>query len=227
MTDIVDESEAPSAVGHRPSEIKAKLSRLARVVVVEQFPLTTALIVAVTGLGTYDLVAWNVVGLDSLSKFIDVVFKVLAVVIGALWTLNRHLVSRTDAPQIRVDHDVKVVRANPSRTAASGALLLYRFDVVNTGKTLIRPLEQVLQIHALEPAHGEVTYRQLVRWPAAGTHPSGGIEPGSWSAISSAIAVDASILAVHAHLELRLGPVRLWTWHKTFDVSQGVSANPA
>src|SRR5258706_6758996 len=48
--------------------------------------------------------------LDRLSKFVDAVFKAMAILLGMIWTLNRYYIGRTDTIRVRVDPDIKVVR---------------------------------------------------------------------------------------------------------------------
>ena len=48
----------------------------------------------------------GITNIDTLATFIDAVFKVIALLIGALWALNRYYSTREDAIQIRVDADV-------------------------------------------------------------------------------------------------------------------------
>jgi hypothetical protein len=54
--------------------------------------------------------ATNLISIDLLSKYVDVVVKILAFLAGGLWVLNRYFVNRTDIMQLRIDHDVQVVK---------------------------------------------------------------------------------------------------------------------
>jgi hypothetical protein len=158
--------------------------------------------------------------LTNLATFTDAVVKTIAVIVGALWVLNRHYTSRVDVPQLRVDADVSAIPSHKFQNqAANHSLLIFRLDVVNTGKILIPPSQQYLEIHGVVPTEDGVQHILLSRWPSEGTHPSGQIEPGSWNAINNAISIPSSVQAVRFYISIQWSKSGLWTWHKTFDIS--------
>lgn len=166
------------------------------------------------------VLAANLVSVEFLATFVDAVFKTIATLVAAAWALNRYYLNRTDEPQLRVDADVSAISAQRfSQTSGGAALLIYRLDVVNTGNTLIKPFQQVLEVHAVFPNRMDVEYRPIWRWPAEGTHSGGPIEPTAWSAVSDAISISADVQAVRLYLELELADGGSWTWHKIFNIS--------
>jgi hypothetical protein len=119
------------------------------------------------------LLSSGLITLNDLATFADAVVKTGAVIVGALWVLNRHYTSRIDVPQLRVDAEVSVIPPTKfSNEAANHSLLIYRLDVINTGKTLIPPLEEYLTVHGVTPSSNGVEYLELSRWPPTGTHPT-------------------------------------------------------
>lgn len=182
----------------------------------------TAIVVVVVSAFVFILVL-KLTDIETLATFVDAVFKTIAMLVAATWALNRYYVGRTDAPQIRVDADVSLVSARrfPKVTGDRG-LLIYRLDVINTGKTLIKPYQQSLEVHAVVPSDDTIEYLPVWRWPAEGMHSGGPIEPRSWSAISQTISVPPDVQVVRLYLELQLSDGASWTWHKVFDLSEDV-----
>jgi hypothetical protein len=182
----------------------------------------TIVLTTIIGLGTLGTVAVKgSVEVDTLATVIDATLKTLAIIVGAIWSLNRYFIGRTDVIQLRVDSDVSIIRDTQSGGENSDlALLVYRLDVVNTGKVVIPSYDQYLNIDAVTPSPQGVQYEPLYRWPSAGMHSGGHIEPGSWSAINDAISVPANLSAVRLYLEVQPPEESNWTWHKTFDVSR-------
>ena len=161
--------------------------------------------------------------LDRLSKFVDAVFKAMAILLGMIWTLNRYYIGRSDTIRLRVDSDVSSVRySKPGSTNADLALLIFRLDVVNIGAVLIPAYQESLEIESVTPSDKGIEYSSLYRWPDSGKHPASSIEPASWAAINDAISIPASTKAVRVFLEIKL-PDLTWTWHKTFDISEADS----
>jgi len=166
------------------------------------------------------LLSSGVTNLNDLATFADAVVKTVAVIVGALWVLNRHYTNRVDVPQLRVDAEVSAIPPPKfSNQVANHSLLIYRLDIVNTGKTLIPPMEQYLEVHGVIPSSDGVEYVPLSRWPLTGTHPPGQIEPNSWNAINDAIAIPSNIQAVRFFIDLQLNGKGFYSWHKTFDIS--------
>jgi len=170
------------------------------------------------------VLGYRITELDKLSKFVDALFKAMAILLGMIWTLNRYYTGRTDTTRLRVDTDVSIVRyPNADSTTADLALLIFRLDVVNTGAVLIPTYQQSMEIEAVTPSDKGTIYNSLYRWPSKGKHPGGPIEPASWSAINDAISIPADVKAVRIYIEIELSPGSMWTWHKTFDISKGES----
>lgn len=154
---------------------------------------------------------------DKLAKFTDAVIKAFAALIGTLWATNRYFIERTDAPQFRVDCDVSLIRWGVD---SEPALLIFRLDLVNTGKTQIAQFNHFIEIDVARPTNNDVELNQLYRWPADGWHEGGPIEPGSWSAVNDEVRCLASVRAVRMLLVVALEQGAQWTWHKTFNVSK-------
>jgi len=120
-----------------------------------------------------------------------------SLLVGAIWVLNRFYSTREDASHIRVDADVSSIPSTRFQGLSSGySLLIYRVDIINTGKILIEPFQHLIEIHEATIAEGAVTYTTIYRWPESGTHWGGPIEPNSWSAVNDAIAIPNSVQAV-------------------------------
>jgi hypothetical protein len=169
------------------------------------------------------LLSYRVTELDKLSKFVDAVFKAMAILLGMIWTLNRYYIGRVDEIRLRVDSDVSTVRYSETDSRNSDlALLIFRLDVVNIGTALIPAYQQSLEINSVTPSDKGTVYSPLYRWPDSGKHPGGPIEPNAgWSAINDAISIPASTRAVRIYIEFELSHESTWTWHKTFDISKG------
>lgn len=180
---------------------------------------TVALLLFVAGLICLVLVR-GVVSLENLTSIVDLTLKVVAGIIGAAWALNRYFTTRVDALQIRVDADVDAVPAGNFKEAPGLGLLIARLDVVNTGKTLLKRMDQFLILTELCPSEEGVKERILLRWPVQGTHPVGPIEPGSWSATNFAQPISSTTVAIRLYTELHIEGRPAWTWHKTFKLEQ-------
>jgi hypothetical protein len=183
--------------------------------------ITIALVIILIPVSFIVVLRLGISNIDTLATFVDAVFKTIALLIGAIWALNRFFSTRTDATQIRVDDEVSCIPA--SRFSASQttqrALLVYRLDIVNTGKTLIEPFQQYVEVQAVVPSQESIDYMTIWRWPVDGMHPGGPIEPGSWSAINDTVGIPPSVQAVRVYLGIQLNQNHFWSWHKTFDVS--------
>jgi len=185
------------------------------------FVITIALVIISVPVLFILVLHFSITNIEILATFVDAVFKTIALLIGSIWTLNRFYTTRTDATQIRVDDEVFCIPS--SRFSASQStqrtLLIYRLDIVNTGKTLIEPFQQYVEVQAVIPSDESIEYVTIWRWPLDGTHPSGPIEPGSWSAINDTVGISPSIQAVRLYLGIQLNKNHYWSWHKTFDIS--------
>lgn len=159
--------------------------------------------------------------LDELSVFVDLVFKTIALLIGTLWIVNRYYISRADTSQLKVDADVSLIPAAAFGTPATErSLLIFRLDIINTGKSMIGPYNEFLDVQAVYPSENKVEYISLKRWPEVGMHPGGTIEPGSWSAINDVVSVPSTLQAVRILVGIDLAREGVWSWHKTFSIAQ-------
>ncbi len=166
--------------------------------------------------------------LDALSKATDSLLKAIAIIVGALWSLNRYYTTRTDYPQLRVDltHDL-VPSASLGDEAVFG-LLSYRLDIVNTGKTLLPVTGFRVELSNVLIHNKRVAYELLHRWPDAGFHPGSPIEPGSWGAISDAVPCPQDVRAIKVFLDIELDKRGSWTWHRIISVTDiAPAAQPA
>jgi hypothetical protein len=186
--------------------------------------LTVVLILILT-IGSFGVIlSFKLAGLDTLSKFVDAVFKASAVLLGVVWTLNRYYVGRTDELRFRIDPEIKVIRFDKSAQTGP-ALLVFRLDTVNTGSVLIPRFQESVEIESVVPTADGVRYDSLYRWPSEGKHAAGPIEPDAWDAINDAISIPATVRAVRIYIEAEISKGDGWTWHKTFDVSKPDSKN--
>ena len=177
----------------------------------------------VLGLAVLPIVVFTVVvaltpaTLDQANMYVDSVVKVLAIVVGAAWTLNRFFASRTDALQLRVEPQAALVPPEDKLAKDGDALLLYRIDVVNTGRVLFHDYWIEVEIASVEvdAARHSPAYYVLDEIPR---HLGGPIEPGSWAAVSGAAVVDADLRAVRLAARIETESGQSWTWHQSVPV---------
>ena len=151
------------------------------------------------------------VSLHVLATITDVFFKLAAVIFGSSWALNRYFTARTDVLQIRVDPTIEIMTA-PTKER----LFVCRLDIVNTGKALTSAFDESLEFYSVEVENGEITYRVFHTWPEQHPHPVDPIEPGAWSAVSTAVLMPQEARIVQVYLALRFETGELWTWHRHF-----------
>jgi hypothetical protein len=178
--------------------------------------MTTSLALLVLGWTVFLITISRGLNIDSATKVTDALFKIAAVVIGTLWALNRHFAGRTDALQLRVDSTIDVVNAGELGGDSHVGMLFCRLDIVNTGKTLTPALTEFLEIDSVLIENDALKYQPIWRWPTTGSHPSGPIEPGSWSAISVGCPLQNDVRAVQIYIELQFENGEMWTWHRYF-----------
>ena len=195
-------------------------SRFLEALTTRHLVLTVVLILFAV-VGTFAaILSFQLAPLDSLTKFVDAVFKATAVLLGLIWTLNRYYVGRTDEIRFRIDPDIQVVPFDKTDGKAEQSLLVFRLDTVNTGTVLIPKYQESVEIESVVPTNDGLQYELLYRWPSEGKHEAGPIEPGAWDAINDAAAIPADVKAVRVFVEAEISPGNGWTWHKTFDVSK-------
>ncbi len=184
--------------------------------------IATVVLVVILTVGMFGaILSLKLTQVNTLASFVDATFKTIAIIAGAIWTLNRYYIGRIDVNQLKVDAEVSVIPADSFvGNSANLSLLVYRIDVVNTGKSLIPDFSEFLEIDSVTPELGAVREELLYRWPTEGMHPGGSIEPGSWSAINQAVPIPAEVRVVRFYLEFHMSDKTFWTWHKTFDISR-------
>lgn len=186
---------------------------------VRWFPLVTGCAaLALVGIICSALLIRSVT-LDHLSKLTDTLLKALAVLVGALWSLNRYFTTRTDQPQLRVEVTIDSAGSECFGQDAVFGILAYRLDINNTGKVLLPVTGHRVEVAKVLVNGDRVLYERLHESPAGGgLHPSGPIEPGSWRGISDAIACPNDVRAVRIFLEIHLEKEGIWTWHRILTV---------
>jgi hypothetical protein len=187
-----------------------------------RYLVVTILLSVIITVGAFYLVLYyGLADVATLSSFIDAVFKTIAVFVAAIWALNRYYIERVDTTKLKVEYDVSVIpNFNKAAAIQKSALLVYRIDIINIGKTVIPEFQEYLEINAIKPSPDGCSYEQIYRWPNKDLHPAGPIEPDSWSAINDAVVIDADIKAIMLYVELELSSSYSWNWHKTIDISE-------
>ncbi len=181
---------------------------------------TLVFLLSVSAVALY-AVAWQskAIDMEKLATATDSVLKILAIIMGSAWAVNRYFVERVDVPQFRVEIETSLVPASAIDPKASGkTLLIYRLDLINTGKSVIRKYRQYLAIERVSIDEQAVVHDELHRWPELGLHLGGSAEPGSWSAVNDAIIIPQEVAVVRFYLETHLASGQVWTWHKTIDL---------
>jgi hypothetical protein len=162
----------------------------------------------------------GLITLETLSLATDSLLKGLAVIIGALWTLNRYFATRTDYPQLKVEMATDLIPSSLLGKNQGHGIFTYRLDVVNTGKVLLPVTGYSVELSSVFLNNGSIDFEQLYQWPAEGMHPGSPIEPGSWGAISNAIACPKHVQAIRVFLEIELEGKARWTWHRIASVAK-------
>jgi hypothetical protein len=169
----------------------------------------------------------DVAMVDPLAKMIDSVVKTLAVLIGSAWALNRYFVSRADDVQIQIAADVAKVSAAALGSDSDYDLLTFRFDIINSGKTLVQVKGVALTVQRVwlsveTPVRAQTG--TLFRWPEQGFHPGTLVEPGSWMAISDSRPVVSTAGVLRVVLDVVLENDTKVCWHRMVDVTHGAGA---
>jgi hypothetical protein len=186
-------------------------------IIVEQFLITTivAVILLVAGVGS--ILLFTRATLAEVSTATDTLLKALAILVGAMWSLNRYFTTRTDYPQLRVEMTLDSL---PSIFGdADNGLLSCRLNIVNTSKVLLPIVGYRVEISNVLVHQNEVLYERLNEWPGTGAmHSAAPIEPNSWAAISIAFACPKDVRAVRTFLEVQLENGASWTWHRILTI---------
>ncbi|HEV2274990.1 MAG TPA: hypothetical protein VGR96_12540 [Acidobacteriaceae bacterium] len=211
---MADAGRLPARISYGGILWRDSLVKWLERLVVRRFP-QLSLALAVLFIAAVSAVLWKkAVTLDQLSKAVDSILKGLAILLGALWSLNRYFTTRTDYPQLRVDMAVNFVPSTAFGKDSLYGLLSYRLDIVNTGKTLLPVTGYCVELANVILSQEAVAYEKFHRWPESGMHSANPIEPGSWGAISEAVACPKDVLAVNLYLDVELEGKRHWTWHR-------------
>jgi hypothetical protein len=194
--------------------------RLLKLATTEYLVVTVALSLILVVAGLIAVLGFGIVDRDVLSTFLDLLIKAGAMIGAVAWGLNRYFMGRTDIPQLRVEPFLSTIPPERfPRKSSACSLLLYRLDIMNTGKTLITPKGEFVEIHAIVPeAGGDFKAEPLYRWPREGYREGNPIEPGSWSAISDMVALSRDIQAIRLYVEIAITDESKWTWHRIFDL---------
>jgi hypothetical protein len=162
----------------------------------------------------------RLITLETLSKATDSLLKGLAIMIGALWTLNRYFATRTDYPQLKVEMATDLIPSDLLGKNQDQGIFTYRLDVVNTGKVLLPVTGYRVELANVFINNGSIVFEHLHQWPAEGMHQGSPIEPGSWGAISNAIVCPKDVQAIRVFLEIELEGKAQWTWHRITSVAK-------
>ena len=157
---------------------------------------------------------------QAVNTFVDSLLKATALIGGSAWALNRYFTGRTDAPQLRVEPTLSLIPAKRFSKDRPGSLLIYRLDILNTGRTLLIVEGQFVEVSAVVADSESVNYavKSIYRWPADGYHPGPQIEPSSWSAVTDAIPIESDVQVVQLYLEILSKNKVAWNWHRFFDL---------
>jgi len=201
-----------------------KKNGLLETITTKYIVLTITIILILVPVSLFKIIDTKLTNLENLATFVDATIKVIALLVGAIWVLNRIYITREESSHIGVDADITCVPSK--RFQDSGySLLVYRIDIINKGKILIEPFQHFIEIHSIDINKGEIIYTKIYRWPENGVHESGPIEPNSWSAVNDAIAIPNNVQAIRVFVHVKLRKEGNWTWHKTFDIKNETGIN--
>ena len=185
--------------------------------IVTQKLVSTGILVVLVVVSAFSLVLfYGFTDVKTLATFVDALFKASALLIGALWALNRYFVNRMDATQMKVVPHVEFMPA----IGKDNGLVLFHLEILNTGSILIGPYEQFLELSLVRRIDGELSIDVWQRWPEAGFDESGPIEPKSLAAIDDAVSLPSNTVAAKLYLQMHLNDGNRWTWHRTFMASK-------
>lgn len=206
----------------QPSEVAERnwFERL----IVKRFVLTATLVVFAFAIIVVITLLVKLITLDQLATLVDTLLKALVILLGALWSLNRYFITRTDYPQLRVEASTDIVPSTAFGSDATFGLLSYRLDIINTGKILLPATGYRVNVDSVSLRKNRVFYRRLYEWPRNNLHPAYPIEPGSWAGISDAIVCSREVRAVRVFLEVHLEKREPWTWHRIITIPSNPSS---
>jgi hypothetical protein len=186
-----------------------------------RYLLLSSLVAIITAIAIFSYIFYyESADIDKLSKYIDILFKSIVLIIGTFWALNRYYISRTDIIRLRiVNSNAKLIKDTDSIDKKQElGLLILNLDILNEGNVLIRERWQYYVVESVFPSNEGTKYEQIYRFPPIGFDHEGPIEPGSWAAINDSIPIPKTIRAVRIYLEIHIPNEPIWTWHKTFEI---------
>jgi hypothetical protein len=192
-----------------PALVEKALSR--------QFMWTTVLLILIPVAAVTAAVAFTAIDVDEAQSYVDILVKLVALVVGGAWAINRYLTSRTDAPHLRLSSRAELVETGTTANSEK-ALLLYRIEVVNTGRVLVSDYSIEVEVASVEVSEAamEPEYYVLAEVPP---HHGGPIEPGSWAAVSGTVLAPSDLAAVRLAATIVSLAGESWTWHELVAVS--------
>jgi hypothetical protein len=192
---------------------------------VEQWPALVALVLVVIGAAAIICGFLPKVDLEKLSKLVDISLKASALAVGAIWSLNRYFVQRTDQPQLKVECSVENFPVEKD-ARDDVSLLSFRFDILNTSKVLLRCRGVKIRIDNIILIDDQVYHEVIHQWPKTDLHPIAPIEPNSWAAVSNALACPTDVQAINLFIELHLASGGCWTWHRIQGLQRQLASEP-
>jgi hypothetical protein len=149
--------------------------------------------------------------LEEINMFVDTILKCLAVILGAVWFLNRYFAERKDVPKFEIQLDFESISLVSKRR-----MLIYRFDLLNKSNVLFKDYKYSLRIDGFSEKESKVICENLLRIPESNYNEGLPIEPNSWTAINNELIIDNKIVAVRFFYELNKIDKTIFTWHKTY-----------
>jgi hypothetical protein len=180
--------------------------------------VTKYLILVISTIVIFILGVWYVLlkkdyPVETINKTVDTVFKLMAIVIGFVWFLNRYFSERKDIPKFDVEVKIDSVFADQN-----SRLLIYRLDLFNRANVLFSNFETYMVIDAIEVRNGEIIKYTVQKLPSEGCFTELNIEPNSWTAINAELLLNQKVLALRFYYEIRKKGALMWSWHKTYKV---------
>ena len=194
---------------HAPALVEKALSR--------QFMWTTVLFVLIPVAAVTAAVAFTAVDVDEAQSYVDILVKLVALVVGGAWAIDRYLTARTDSPHLRLSSRAELVERGTTANSEK-ALLLYRIEVVNTGRVLVSDYSIEVEVASVEVSEAAMEPEYYVLAEVPPRH-GGPIEPGSWAAVSGTVLAPSDLAAVRLAATIVSLAGESWTWHELVAVS--------
>ena len=81
---------------------------------------TTVLLVLIPVAAVTAAVAFTAVDVDEAQSYVDILVKLVALVVGGAWAINRYLTARTDSPHLRLQRACGLVERGTNRELGEG-----------------------------------------------------------------------------------------------------------